>query len=152
MKGYPFGAIKRLDDYEEGAVSTLYICFKLKDLELSDFYLHYFESGLFNQEIYTIAQEGARSHGLLNLGLTDFFSLLIPKTSKDEAAKIVNILNGISDEINNLNQIKAKLVQQKQGLMQQLLTGKILVNIDELQNSKSSDSEFTHEGLTGVSN
>ena len=38
---------------------------------------HYFESGIFNKEIYGIAQEGARNHGLLNIGVNDFFELFL---------------------------------------------------------------------------
>src|SRR5690606_40084086 len=41
---YPFGAIKRLDKYEKGIVSPLYICFRPKDATCSDFYVNYFES------------------------------------------------------------------------------------------------------------
>ena len=38
MKGYPFGATKRLDNYESGVVSTLYLCFQLVSEEcLSDY-------------------------------------------------------------------------------------------------------------------
>lgn len=43
-KGYNFGSIKRLDLYDEGALSTLYICFALNKNENSDFYQKYFDS------------------------------------------------------------------------------------------------------------
>ena len=42
---YPFGSIKRLELYNEGAVSTLYLCFAIKeDVVLSNFAKWYFES------------------------------------------------------------------------------------------------------------
>lgn len=41
-KGYDYGSIKRLDNYENGALSTLYICFALNQSENSDFYNCYF--------------------------------------------------------------------------------------------------------------
>lgn len=71
-QGYPMGAIKMLSNYEKGVVSTLYICFKLNDEQSCDFYQHYFESGLQNRFIEKVAQEGARNHGLLNIGVNDF--------------------------------------------------------------------------------
>ena len=44
--GYPYGAIKRLEKYEEGIVSPLYICFEPNRKTNADFYAHYFEAGL----------------------------------------------------------------------------------------------------------
>lgn len=41
--GYPLGAIKRLDKYENGVLSTLYILFKAVDVD-SDYLAHYYES------------------------------------------------------------------------------------------------------------
>nr|WP_199181350.1 hypothetical protein [Staphylococcus xylosus] len=35
--GYPLGAIKRLDKYEKGVLSTLYICFKVNGNNNSNF-------------------------------------------------------------------------------------------------------------------
>ena len=73
--GYPFGTIKRLSLYEKGVVSPLYICMQKTDRNLCpDYYLQYFEAGLFNREIKAIAQEGARNHGLLNISVDDFFN------------------------------------------------------------------------------
>ena len=42
---YPWGAIKRLDLYDMGCLSTLYICFKTNDnIVNSNYLVHYFES------------------------------------------------------------------------------------------------------------
>lgn len=89
---YPYGAIKRLEKYDKGVVSPLYICFKPKKSTNSDFYIQYFEAGIFNREIYKIAQEGARNHGLLNVAVDDFFvsSILYPPIP--EQKKIAEIL------------------------------------------------------------
>jgi len=64
-KGYPYGATKRLDRYDKGVLSTLYLCFALKPSSPceSDFLLHLFESGAVNRELRAVCQEGARSHG-----------------------------------------------------------------------------------------
>ena len=74
-KGYPLGAIKMLTRYDQGVVSTLYICFRPKEGAIdSDFMRHFFESSVFNRELYAIAHEGARNHGLLNVTPEDFFN------------------------------------------------------------------------------
>ena len=70
---YPFGTIKRLDRYDNGAVSTLYICFNNKENYNSDYLVHYFESSKWHREVSMIAVEGARNHGLLNVSVPDFF-------------------------------------------------------------------------------
>lgn len=129
--GYPLGAIKRLDLYEKGVVSSLYICFKLNNSDsCSDFWKYYFEAGMLNREIKIIAQEGARNHGLLNMATEDFFNMLLfyPKNIKEQQ-KIADILNKSEKEIQLLNSKLEKLKEQKKGLMQKLLTGQIRVKI-----------------------
>ena len=69
---YPWGAIKRLDNYDQGALSSLYICFAPQDNVVSDFILQYFESPKWHKGISEIAVEGARNHGLLNVAVQDF--------------------------------------------------------------------------------
>lgn len=71
----PWGAIKRLDRYENGVLSTLYIVFEIKDETLvnSDFLVVYYSTNLWHKGIHEIAAEGARNHGLLNIAPTDFF-------------------------------------------------------------------------------
>jgi type I restriction enzyme S subunit len=131
-KGYPMGVIKRLNNYMQGVVSTLYICFRPLDTEInSDFFEQYSECGLLNKELYKVAQEGARNHGLLNISLEDFFSrkLTIP-TDISEQKAIADVLSAADEEIDVLNKKLEALKKQKQGLMQQLLTGKIRVKVN----------------------
>lgn len=129
--GYPLGAIKRLELYQKGVVSSLYICFKLKDKNgCSDYWKYYFEAGMLNKEIKMIAQEGARNHGLLNMTTEDFFNILLyyPE-DKNEQQKIAQVLNNCDEEIRLLGKKLEMLKQQKKGLMQKLLTGEIRVKI-----------------------
>ena len=72
-KDYPWGAIKRLDKYEQGCLSTLYICFDINKTCNSDYLVHYFESPKWYKQVSDIAGEGARNHGLLNISVDDFF-------------------------------------------------------------------------------
>lgn len=123
-KGYPMGAFKRLDDFEKAVVTTLYICFKLKDNVDSDFMNQYFEAGKMIPGLMRIAQEGGRAHGLLNISLPDFFSLPINIPMLEEQTAIAQVLNTADKEITLLTTQRNQLQLQKKGLMQQLLTGK----------------------------
>lgn len=90
--GYPYGAIKYLTKYDEGIVSPLYICFAPKAGTNTAFYTQYFEGGRYNREIYRVAQEGARNHGLLNIAVEDFFTGILVEPSAGEQQKIAKIL------------------------------------------------------------
>ena len=118
--GYPYGAIKRLDDYPMGALSTLYICFKPTNIS-SDYLKEYFETTFWYKEIYSIAVEGARNHGLLNINVNDFFNTkhLIPP-STEEQEKIADLFKSINSKIDAVNN-DLKLVKNfKNGLLQQM--------------------------------
>ena len=117
---YPLGAIKRLDRYEMGALSTLYICFKINDDIESDFLVHYFESPKWHRGVYEIAGEGARNHGLLNIAVGDFFETqhFRPKSIREQE-KIAHFLTLIqhrievqSGLIEDLQKLKAALVER----------------------------------------
>lgn len=124
-QGYPMGAIKRLKMYESGVVSSLYICFKCKGKVDTNFLDFYFDAGLFNQEIGKVAQEGARNHGLLNIGVDEFFDgeLRIPDLKEQQA--IANMLLTSEAEISLLEQSLKKLKEQKAYLLNHLITGRI---------------------------
>lgn len=129
--GYPMGAFKRLDNFEKAVVTTLYICFELKKNVDSDFMNYFFENGMMVNYLMKVAQEGGRAHGLLNIGLDDFFNLKLTIPSKDEQEKIANILDNATNELKQYEQKLANLQLQKKGLMQQLLTGKVRVKLNK---------------------
>ena len=119
-KGYPMGAIKRLNDYGKGVVSTLYICFKSTGGD-ERFWEQYFEAGLLNREIHKIAQEGARNHGLLNVSVVEFFrDIKVTAPDYDEQAKIADFLSVLDKKI-NMAAKQIELTQTfKKGLLQQM--------------------------------
>ena len=98
-KDYPWGAVKRLDYYDKGVLSTLYIIFKPIDID-SDFMCSYYDTDKWHKEISIRAAEGARNHGLLNISPKDFFEteLVIPK-NKDEQIKIGQLFKQIDNLI-----------------------------------------------------
>jgi len=97
--GYPWGAVKRLNKYNQGVVSSLYICFKPNDLINSDFLEQYFETNKWYQQISEVSVEGARNHGLLNIAVNDFFNTKHYIPSIKEQEKISNFLSLLDKKI-----------------------------------------------------
>jgi type I restriction enzyme S subunit len=124
--GYPWGATKRLNDFEKAVVTTLYICFGIKDTKKTnaDFFEQYFNANLLDKGLTKIAHEGGRAHGLLNVTPSDFFSLKVSVPSFEEQTAIAQVLQAADKEISLLKAKAEKLREQKKGLMQVLLTGK----------------------------
>ena len=79
----PWGAIKCLERYENGVLSTLYIVFRIIDKKKlnSNYLAFYYDTDLWHRGVQAIAAEGARNHGLLNIAPVDFFetTLAIPQ-------------------------------------------------------------------------
>ena len=119
--GYPWGATKRLERYDSGVVSPLYICFAAKEGVCADFYSYYFESEPFFREIYKIAQEGARNHGLLNVSTEDFFKMQIANPPLEEQQRIAEFLGCCDRVIALKKELIAEKKKQKKALMQKLL-------------------------------
>ena len=150
---YPWGAIKRLDNYEQGVLSALYICFATQDNVESDFILQYFESPKWHKSVSEIAVEGARNHGLLNISVQDFFQTYhyVPKEKKEQT-KIATLLYLIDERISTQNKIIEKLETLIKGIRARLTqqVGGDFVYLSEIaqiyQPQTISLSELTKEG------
>ena len=107
-KGYDYGSIKRLNAYEQGCLSTLYICFGIISDEIESDYMEcFFETLKWYSDIKMICAEGARNHGLLNVDTKAFFdevTIEMP-SSKDEQKNISAYLNNL-DNLITLHQRK----------------------------------------------
>lgn len=112
--GYPFGAVKRLDRYDMGVLSTLYIVFSVEESVCSDYIVHFFNTSLWHKEVAMRAAEGARNHGLLNIGADDFLDIdiILPK-SKDEQQQIASFFKSLDKQIYLQEQRLEKLKQIK---------------------------------------
>ena len=118
--GFNYGSIKRLDNYDKGALSTLYICFKLKKIINSDFIYKYFDSLKWNREVYKVCTEGARNHGLLNISPEDFFDIKLKLPDIREQEKIALFLNLLDKKI-ELQQRKIEVLKMyKKGLINEI--------------------------------
>lgn len=128
-KTYPMGCIYQLLNDESALVPFVYICFEPKSIIEPSFYKFWFsEKGLDNQ-LKKIITSGARGDGLLNVNSNDFFNLKIPFLEKKEQTAIAQVLETADQELKSYETKLEALQLQKKGLMQQLLTGKIRVNV-----------------------
>ena len=123
--GYPWGAIKRLDKYKNGVLSTLYIVFNPIDVD-SQFLVSYFDTTFWHSEIAEIAVEGARNHGLLNIPVMDFFriKIKIPK-SKEEQTQIGNFFKQLDDTIALHQRELEKFKILKTSYLEHIFLGKV---------------------------
>ncbi len=127
-EGYPYGAIKRLKYYEKGVLSTLYICFSLKDKnENSEYFFEYFfDTDRINRYLYNIVTEGARNHGLLNVAINDFFEkIYVSYPCLEEQQLIGDFFSVIDKKISLLEEKKRLLTLYKKGIMQQIFSQEI---------------------------
>ena len=112
--GFPFGAVKRMDRYEMGALSNLYIVFKLEDTVCDDYILYLFETSTWHKEVSMRASEGARNHGLLNIGAEDFLDIDIwVPNDKAEQHQIASYFRNLDIQISEQEKRLEKLKQIK---------------------------------------
>lgn len=112
--GYPFGSVKRLDRYEQGILSTLYIVFTIDDSISSDYLTHFFDTTLWHKDVAERAAEGARNHGLLNISAEDFLDIAIWKPrSIEEQQQIASYFTSLDKQITLQTQRLEKLKQIK---------------------------------------
>lgn len=119
--GYPFGSVKRLERYEQGILSTLYITFSIDNSISSDYLTHFFDTNLWHKEVAERAAEGARNHGLLNIGANDFLDINIWKPeSKDEQQAIASYFTSLDRQISLQSQRLEKLKQIKSACLDKM--------------------------------
>ena len=119
--GYDWRTVKRLDNCDEGVLSTLYICFKINETIVdSDFLTYYFESTKWHKGLSDIAGEGARNHGLLNVSMTDYFNTKHRFPSMEEQKVIAKMLNAITEREKKAIVLGECYRKQKQFLLCQM--------------------------------
>ena len=106
----PWGAIKRLEKYDMGCVSTLYICFELLSGD-PDFLVTYYETDRWYKAVQLIAAEGARNHGLLNIAPDDFFETQICIPERIDEQRQIGAFFDRLDSLITLHQRKLELLR-----------------------------------------
>ncbi|WP_234133376.1 restriction endonuclease subunit S [Bacteroides ovatus] len=118
---YTCGAVKRLDRYEEGVLSPLYICFRPDPSKVdSDYLAYYFESKKWHREIMDISVEGARNHGLLNISVIDYFNTIHRIPNIEEQRAIAKVIKTIIHKMSSEQTILDCYVKQRTFLLQQM--------------------------------
>jgi type I restriction enzyme S subunit len=120
-EGFPFGAVKRLDRYENGVLSTLYIVFAPKnDIINSDYLVSYYDTNNWHKQVAERAAEGARNHGLLNISAGDFFDteLKFPRGLEEQSQigqffqNLDNLITLHQRKYNKLQNIKKSMLEK----------------------------------------
>ena len=121
------GSFARLDSYEVGVLSPMYIVFSIDERKLnSDFFLNWMSSHEAKQRIISSTQGSVRD----SVGFDALSSFHIKLPAIEEQQKIASVLSAADTEIETHKKKLAALKEQKKGLMQQLLTGKKRVKVD----------------------
>lgn len=107
-----------------GIVSPAYTVLKPKDKIAEGFYRHYFKSTRFISQL-SVAVIGIRDGK--QISFEDFSSIRIPSPPLAEQQAIAQVLDTSLREIRQQQSRLETLREQKRGLMQQLLTGRVRV-------------------------
>ncbi|MBD3767837.1 MAG: restriction endonuclease subunit S [Gammaproteobacteria bacterium] len=114
------GSIARLDDWENGILSPMYVVFKLDTKKVcSDYFLHWVNSSEARQRIKNSAQGSVRE----TVSFKDLGAIDIPLPAMDVQKDVTYKLNLAQKEISLLKNTLEQYRSQKRGLMQKLLTG-----------------------------
>ena len=118
------GSIARLDEFDAGLVSPMYVVFRLRDDKLdSDFFRHWLDTCEAKERIKRATQGSVRE----SVSFDDLSALPMPSPPLSKQLEIVKLLNSFVCDIKNSQKSLKLLEKHKRGLMQQLLTGKLSV-------------------------
>jgi type I restriction enzyme S subunit len=117
---FPQGCVYNLHDWGEVAAPNVFICFRLKDGYINNFFQNCFERNMHGVQLKKDITSGARSNGLLNISKDTFFGIRIPTPSTAEQQKIADCLTSLDDLIAAQSQKVEALRAYKKGLMQNL--------------------------------
>ena len=98
----------------------------------SGFLLHVFNSGLVRKQIENC---WGGSSGQKNISQADIKQFLVPCPPIDEQLKIAKSISQIDIVLYSKNRKLGVLLDSKKALMQDLLTGKVRVNVDNKENA-----------------
>jgi type I restriction enzyme S subunit len=122
------GSIARLDGWNDGVLSPMYVVFQLDETKIdSDYFLHWLNSHEARQRIKNSAQGSVRE----TVSFSEFAAITIPLPDTNTQIAIARYLNALRQEIDLLGQSVSALKAQKRGLMQKLLTGQWRLPVHE---------------------
>jgi len=114
------GSIARLNDWDQGVLSPMYVVLGLDDLNVnSDYFMHWLQSREARQRIKNSAQGSVRE----TVSFGDFSNIVMPLPGIDRQALVAQYLNLVSVEIDKLTRYTEELKTQRRGLIRKLLFG-----------------------------
>jgi len=130
-KTYEFGCVFDLEAYPKALVPHVYVCFKLNPGLSHRFYKTLFEADYLRPQLRRLVNTGVRNNGLLNITPKEFLRTIVPVPPAEEQEAIASAMETSTNIIQSLNLSLRNLRSEKSALMQQLLTGKRRVKIEE---------------------
>lgn len=122
------GSFARLDSYEQGLLSPMYVVFSVNEKLLnSNYFMNWMSSNEAKQRISGSTQGSVRD----SVGFDSLCGFPFKLPPMEEQHKIAAVLCTADQEISALQQKLDALKQEKKALMQQLLTGKRRVKVEE---------------------
>ena len=112
-----------LDEIENLYINSFCFGFRILDETIDGKYLAYYFRCKEGRDLMTTLAQGATRYNLSKLSFSQA-NVTLPPTLAEQRA-IANILSSMDTEITNLEQKRDKYIAIKQGMMQNLLTGKI---------------------------
>ena len=134
MSGLNFwmGAIGMQSIVDAGVISPAYKVFKINgQLINSNYAMHFVRSETMLSILLESSVQGA-SIVRRNLNMRALTNALVRLPSLPEQQAIAAFLSTLDSEIASLEALKAKVAEQKRGLMDALLTGRVRVNVEDV--------------------
>ncbi|WP_025587155.1 restriction endonuclease subunit S [Vibrio parahaemolyticus] len=124
------GSFACLNQFSEGVLSPMYVVFSTDATKLQKEYLSYWmQSNEAKQRVKNSTQGSVRE----SVGFDALCSFPFILPNLDEQNKIISVLSAADKEIEMLEAKLAHFKQEKKALMQQLLTGKRRVKVDNME-------------------
>jgi len=110
------GSIGYSYDLDNVIISSLYVCFRTKEVLEDSFLLTYLDTYTFNKDILRYEEGGVRQY----LFYENFSQIRIPLPSNREQQHIASFLSSIGTKIENISLRISATKQFKKGLLQQM--------------------------------
>ena len=117
------GSIALNENSTIGIISPMYVVFKAKESLLPEYFKYHTQRKLFNNQV--IMNTAGTVRESLNYSALETFTFLLPPLPEQE--RIASVLSQVDAVIEKETAYRDKLSRIKQGLMEDLLTGKVRV-------------------------
>ncbi|MGW7682281.1 restriction endonuclease subunit S [Kribbella sp. NPDC054772] len=136
-KGARWGVVVRYDGDGPAVVTPLYIVFRPRSESIDPDYLRLACNGLdFFESLAGLLREGARSHGLLNVRLPEFFSASIPVAPPAVQRRIADLVGSVDAHIGQLGsecqRLEDLVRQRREAIFQEIAGGGEYVRLGDL--------------------